>query len=51
MPTIEELHKKLNDAIPHHDLQIVAGAKHFVMLDKPDEFYALVDKALTPAAH
>jgi pimeloyl-ACP methyl ester carboxylesterase len=34
------------DAIPHHDLQIVEGAKHFVMLDKPDEFYALVDNAL-----
>jgi pimeloyl-ACP methyl ester carboxylesterase len=34
------------DAIPHHDLEVVDGAKHFVMLDKPDVFYALVDKAL-----
>ena len=34
------------DAIPHHDLEVVDGAKHFVMLDKPDEFYVLVDKAL-----
>lgn len=34
------------DAIPHHDLQVVDGAKHFVMLDKPDVFYGLVDKAL-----
>jgi pimeloyl-ACP methyl ester carboxylesterase len=34
------------DAIPHHDLHVVDGAKHFVMLDKPDEFYALVDNAL-----
>ena len=34
------------DAIPHHELQVVDGAKHFVMLDKPDAFYALVDKAL-----
>jgi pimeloyl-ACP methyl ester carboxylesterase len=34
------------DAIPHHDLQIVDGAKHFVMIDKPDAFYALVDQAL-----
>jgi N-formylmaleamate deformylase len=35
------------DAIPHHELDIVDGAKHFVMLDKPDAFYALLDKALT----
>jgi pimeloyl-ACP methyl ester carboxylesterase len=34
------------DAIPHHDLQVVAGAKHFVMLDKPDAFYALLDQAV-----
>jgi pimeloyl-ACP methyl ester carboxylesterase len=44
--TIEaEWHAQI-DAIPHHDLHVVDGAKHFVMLDKPDEFYALVDKAL-----
>ena len=35
------------DTIPHHDLEIVDGAKHFVMLDKPDAFYALVDKAVS----
>jgi pimeloyl-ACP methyl ester carboxylesterase len=34
------------DAIPHHDLKIVDGAKHFVMLDKPDAFYALLDQAV-----
>ena len=35
------------DAIPHHELVLVDGAKHFVMLDKPDAFYAQVDKALS----
>lgn len=35
------------DAIPHHELVLVDGAKHFVMLDKPDTFYAQVDKALS----
>jgi pimeloyl-ACP methyl ester carboxylesterase len=34
------------DAIPHHDLQFVDGAKHFVMLDQPDKFYALIDTAV-----
>jgi pimeloyl-ACP methyl ester carboxylesterase len=34
------------DAIPHHDLHVVDGAMHFVMLDKPDAFYALLDQAL-----
>lgn len=34
------------DPIPHHDLEFVDGAKHFVMLDKPDAFYALLDRAL-----
>ncbi len=35
-------HKQI-DAVPHVDLQVVAGAKHFVMLDTPDAFYSLVD--------
>ncbi|MBV8761059.1 MAG: alpha/beta hydrolase [Deltaproteobacteria bacterium] len=35
------------DPIPHHELAIVDGAKHFVMLDKPDAFYALLDKAVS----
>jgi N-formylmaleamate deformylase len=35
------------DAIPHHQLVLVDGAKHFVMLDKPDDFYKLVDEALS----
>lgn len=34
------------DAIPHVDFEVVDGAKHFVMLDQPEAFYALVDKAL-----
>lgn len=34
------------DAIPHVDFTLVPGAKHFVMLDQPDAFYALLDKAL-----
>jgi N-formylmaleamate deformylase len=34
------------DAIPHVDFESVAQAKHFVMLDQPDAFYALIDKAL-----
>jgi pimeloyl-ACP methyl ester carboxylesterase len=34
------------DAIPHHDLQFVDGAKHFVMLDQPEKFYALIDAAV-----
>jgi pimeloyl-ACP methyl ester carboxylesterase len=34
------------DAIPHVDFQTVAQAKHFVMIDQPEAFYARVDKAL-----
>jgi N-formylmaleamate deformylase len=34
------------DAIPHVDLEFVGSAKHFVMLDQPDVFYSLLDKAL-----
>ena len=34
------------DAIPHVDLEFVGGAKHFVMLDQPDVFDGLLDKAL-----
>ena len=34
------------DVIPHVDLEIVDHAKHFVMLDQPEAFYALIDKAL-----
>lgn len=34
------------DAIPHLDLEFVGSAKHFVMLDQPDVFYSLLDKAL-----
>jgi pimeloyl-ACP methyl ester carboxylesterase len=37
------------DAIPHVDFEVVDNAKHFVMLDQPEAFYALIDKAL--AAH
>jgi len=34
------------DAIPRVDLEIVDHAKHYVMLDQPEAFYALIDKAL-----
>lgn len=34
------------DAIPHVDFEVVDHAKHFVMLDQPEAFYALIDKAL-----
>jgi len=34
------------DAIPHVDLEFVGGAKHFVMLDQPEVFDGLLDKAL-----
>ena len=34
------------DAIPHVDFELVDHAKHFVMLDQPEAFYALIDKAL-----
>src|SRR6185437_606387 len=33
------------DAIPHVDLEFVGGAKHFVMLDQPDVFAGVLDKA------
>ena len=44
---IEATWKTQVDAIPHHELVVVDGAKHFVMLDKPDAFYAALDKALS----
>jgi pimeloyl-ACP methyl ester carboxylesterase len=34
------------DLIPKKELVLVDEAKHFVMLDQPDKFYALVDRAL-----
>ena len=34
------------DVIPHVDLEFVGAAKHFVMLDQPDVFAGLLDKAL-----
>ena len=34
-------------SIPWHlDLEFVGAAKYFVMLDQPDVFYSLLDKAL-----
>jgi len=34
------------DAIPHVDIEFVGSAKHFVMLDQPEMFYSLLDKAV-----
>ena len=34
------------DAIPHHELELVDHARHFVMLDQPDAFDKLVDAFL-----
>jgi pimeloyl-ACP methyl ester carboxylesterase len=44
---IESTWKAQVDAIPHHQLVVVDGAKHFVMLDKPDAFYAQLDAAVS----
>jgi len=44
---LEAAWKTQVDPIPHHQLVLVDGAKHFVMLDKPDEFYKLVDQAVS----
>lgn len=44
---LEATWKAQVDAIPHHELDVVDGARHFVMLDKPDAFYALLDKAVS----
>ena len=44
---LEATWKAQVDAIPHHELIVVDGAKHFVMLDKPDAFYTALDKALS----
>jgi N-formylmaleamate deformylase len=46
---VEDTWHKQIDAIPHHQLEVVDGAKHFVMLDQPDAFYKLLDGFL--AAH
>jgi pimeloyl-ACP methyl ester carboxylesterase len=34
------------DPVPHHDLVVIEHAKHFVMLDQPDAFYAALDRYL-----
>jgi len=34
------------ETIPDHEMIVVPRAKHFVMLDAPDEFFRLVDKFL-----
>jgi pimeloyl-ACP methyl ester carboxylesterase len=35
--------------IPHHQLAMLYDSRHFVMLDKAEAFYDLVDKFLVPA--
>jgi pimeloyl-ACP methyl ester carboxylesterase len=47
---LEQLWRVQVDAIPHVELHVVDGAKHFVMLDQPDAFYALVDAFLAANA-
>jgi len=44
---LEAAWKTQVDPIPHHQLVIIDGAKHFVMYDKPDELDKLVDQALS----
>ena len=46
---IEKVWRTQIDPIRGVELHVVDGAKHFVMLDQPDAFYALVDAFL--AAH
>jgi pimeloyl-ACP methyl ester carboxylesterase len=36
-------------AVPHHELQLIEGARHFLMYDQPAAFYAALDGFL--AAH
>jgi pimeloyl-ACP methyl ester carboxylesterase len=43
---LEQLWRGQVERIPGVEMHVVDGAKHFVMLDRPDAFYALVDAFL-----
>jgi N-formylmaleamate deformylase len=37
---------EMDQPIPHHRVETIAGTKHFVMIDDPDAFYRVVDAFL-----
>ncbi|MDQ0382589.1 2-hydroxymuconate-semialdehyde hydrolase [Amycolatopsis thermophila] len=41
-----EVSQRLVDALPHGRLQVVAGAGHWIHVDRPDEFCSLVEEFL-----
>ena len=45
-PTIEASWHRQVDPIPHHELVEIRGAHHYVMYDKPDEWFSALDKFL-----
>jgi 2-hydroxymuconate-semialdehyde hydrolase len=42
-----EVSARLVDALPCGRLEVVAGAGHWIHVDRPDEFCALVEEFLT----
>jgi pimeloyl-ACP methyl ester carboxylesterase len=45
----QQMYRSQIQAVPDHEVVVIARAKHFVMLDEPASFYAAIDKFI--AAH
>jgi N-formylmaleamate deformylase len=42
----QQMYRAMVKPIPHHEIVVIAKAKHFVMLDDPKAFYAQIDQFL-----
>jgi N-formylmaleamate deformylase len=42
----QQMYRAMVKPIPHHEIVVIAKAKHFVMLDDPKAFYAQLDQFL-----
>jgi pimeloyl-ACP methyl ester carboxylesterase len=49
-PEVEKMYQEQLAPIPHHELLVVKDAKHYVMYDQPDAFFAALDRFLAANA-
>ncbi len=50
LPVVEASYRKQLGPVAHHEVVVVAGAKHYVMFDAPDVYFAKLDKFLAATA-